>query len=131
MTIDVFTFCDFAQDNNGKLTVVGTFNMLSVAKLPSIHQNLFLAIKVTFTPEEAGSHTIKVALEDKSTGEPLLPAFTLTTEKVCSADGRNMSVNLPINAPAVSLEREGTYVGTVTVDDKLQQSTELYVQKRT
>lgn len=130
MTIDVFTFCDFAQDNNGKLTVIGTYNMLTLAKLPSIHQNFYMALKVTFTPEEEGEHSIKFTLEDKNTGDALLPPFMVKTNEVKSSGGRNMSVNIPVNAPVINIEHEGTYVGTVTIDDKMMQSTELYVQKR-
>ena len=129
MTIDIFTFCDFAQDNNGKMAVIGTFNMLNMANLPAIHQNLYIALKVTFTSEEAGKHIIKLALDEKETGKPLLPPFELTTD-IATNEGRNMSINIPINATSVRIEHEGTYVGTVNIDDKVKQSTELYVQKR-
>lgn len=130
MTIDVFAFCDFAQDNNGKFTVIGTFNMLNVSNLPTFHQNFYLALKMTFSPEESGEHTIKFTFNEVVSGEPLLPPLEFKTN-VKSNNGRSVSVNFPINAPVIRVEKEGTYIGSLFVDGNLVQSTELYVQKIT
>lgn len=127
MTVDVFTFCDFAQDNNGKFTIIGTYNILTVAKLPAYHQNFYLAMRITFLPEEKGDHIIKFTLENKSTGEDLLPSFELKT-RIESSENRNVSINFPINAPMIRIEKVGTYVGSIYVDGELKQSTELYIQ---
>lgn len=127
MTIDVFTFCDFAQENNGKLTVVGTYNVLNFRSLPSLHQNFFIALRVSFMPEEAGEHVIKFTLKRKEGGEDVLPPLELKTQTVIN-DGMASSLNLPINAAMINFEREGTYVATVTIDTNTSQSIELYVK---
>jgi len=48
MEIEIFTLCDFAQDNSSKLTVVGTFDSIQsrqfpyafVGMLPSIEHSI-------------------------------------------------------------------------------------------
>jgi len=41
MEIEIFTLCDFAQDNNSKLTVVGTFDSIHSKQFPFVQQNFY------------------------------------------------------------------------------------------
>lgn len=128
MTLDIFTFCDFAQESKGKMTIVGTFNILQLQKFPSLYQNLYIAIRVSFSPEEVGDHTLKLSLKHKDLGNDVLPPLELTTQTVIN-DGRYSSINLPLNAQSVTFDSKGTYICNVSVDDnKLNQTIELYVE---
>ena len=44
MEIEIFTLCDFAQDNSGKLTVVGTFDGINSKQFQTV-QNKFKTVK--------------------------------------------------------------------------------------
>jgi hypothetical protein len=44
MKIELFTFCDFAQENGGKLTIVGTFDTIVSRNFPCVHPQLSVVV---------------------------------------------------------------------------------------
>jgi hypothetical protein len=46
MEIEIFTLCDFAQDNSGKLTVVGTFDGIHSKQFPFVQANFSVACRL-------------------------------------------------------------------------------------
>lgn len=63
MEIEIFTLCDYATDNGGKLTVVGTFDNVTTQSLPIIQQ-LGIAIRLRFAAKQSGSHKIELKITD-------------------------------------------------------------------
>jgi len=73
MTIDILALCDFAQDNEGKLTIVGTFDHYVVRKAPLPKSTLFLVARVKMSSEESKQQQEFTAqVTDLATGKPLL-----------------------------------------------------------
>ena len=54
MDIQIATLCDFAADYNGKLVISGTFDTLVARAVPVVHPSCALAMRMCFTPEDAG-----------------------------------------------------------------------------
>lgn len=52
MEIKIFTVCDFAQDNVGKLTIVGIFDSIFSARIPFNYDSFSIACRVHLTEEE-------------------------------------------------------------------------------
>ena len=77
---------------------------------------LLFVIRVSFSPEEVGDHTLKLSLKHKDLGNDVLPPLELTTQTVIN-DGRYSSINLPLNAQSVTFDSKGTYICNVSVDD--------------
>jgi len=73
MEIEVFTLCDFAQDNGGKLTIVGTFDSIGTKKIPATHPSCSLATRLRFSEKETGDHTFKFRLIDAERKELIPP----------------------------------------------------------
>jgi hypothetical protein len=74
MKIELFTLCDFAQEQNGKLTVVGTFDTIIGRDFPCVHPQLFIVIRIRFDLWEFGTHSFKIEtrdLDDEKTLEPV------------------------------------------------------------
>lgn len=63
MEIEIFTLCDYAADNGGKLTVVGTFDNITTQSLPVIQQ-LGIAIRLRFSARQTGPHTMALKITD-------------------------------------------------------------------
>lgn len=73
MTIDILALCDFAQDNDGKLTIVGTFDHYVVRKAPLPKSTLFLVARVKMNSEESKiEQKFTTQVTDLATGKPLL-----------------------------------------------------------
>jgi len=64
MKIELFTFCDFAQENSGKLTVVGTFDTIISRNFPCIHPQLSVVIRLRFDLWEFANHQFRIETKD-------------------------------------------------------------------
>ena len=68
MKIELFTFCDFAQENGGKLTVVGTFDTIIARNFPCIHPQLSVVIRLRFDIWEFQKHNFRIETRDLNGG---------------------------------------------------------------
>lgn len=64
MKIELFTFCDFAQENSGKLSIIGTFDAIISRNFPCIHPQLSVVIRVRFDLWEFTSHEFRIETKD-------------------------------------------------------------------
>jgi hypothetical protein len=64
MKIEILTFCDFAQENQGKLTIVGTFDTIIAPKFPCFHASLWLVLRMRFDIWEFGPHEFRIETHD-------------------------------------------------------------------
>ena len=90
MKIELFTFCDFAQENGGKLTVVGTFDTIISRNFPCMHPQLSVVIRVRFDIWEFKNHSFRIETRD------------INGEMSMEAISGNINVNGIGNATAVS-----------------------------
>lgn len=73
MSIDILALCDFAQDNDGKLTIVGTFDHYVVRKAPLPKSTLFLVARVKMSSEESKmEQEFTTQVMEMKSGKPLL-----------------------------------------------------------
>ncbi|MDR0568270.1 MAG: hypothetical protein LBG87_03590 [Spirochaetaceae bacterium] len=64
MRIELFTFCDYAQESGGKLTIVGTFDTIIAHNFPCIHPQLSVVIRIRFDIWEFSQHTFRIESRD-------------------------------------------------------------------
>lgn len=64
MKIELFTFCDFAQENGGKLTIVGTFDTIISRNFPCVHPQLSVVIRIRFDIWEFKNHSFRIETRD-------------------------------------------------------------------
>ncbi|MDR2632896.1 MAG: hypothetical protein LBC51_04645 [Treponema sp.] len=64
MKIELFTFCDFAQENSGKLTIVGTFDTIISRIFPCMHPQLAVVIRIRFDLWEFSNHSFRIETRD-------------------------------------------------------------------
>src|SRR6185436_13003411 len=73
MEIEIFTLCDFAQDNNSKLTVVGTFDSIHSKLFPFVQQSFSVACRLRFSEKETGAHDMRLRFTDGKREEVIKP----------------------------------------------------------
>ncbi len=74
MKIQIFTLCDYAQNNAGKLTIVGTFNQIFTDRFPYTYTpSFFVVAKLSSQEPCQGKFSFTAYRPD---GSPLLPPFT-------------------------------------------------------
>jgi hypothetical protein len=127
MKIELFTFCDFAQENGGKLTIVGTFDTIISRNFPCIHPQLAVVIRIRFDLWEFSSHAFRIETRDLNNDISLEPiSGTLDVRGVGNASAVSHLVftigNLHFKNPSV-------ISFTLFIDDKETGSIPLYVRK--
>ena len=73
MKIQIFTLCDYAQSNAGKLTIIGTFNRIFADKFPFVYiPSIFVIAKVCSSEAVNGHFTFTAVSPD---GAPIVAPF--------------------------------------------------------
>lgn len=70
MQVEIFTLCDAATVDHGKMNVLGTFDTLHFPDFPDESPSFAVAARVRFRPDQAGEHELHVGWFD-SDGEEI------------------------------------------------------------
>ena|SRR5438093_12616680 len=116
METEIFTLCDFAQDNNGKLIVVGTFDTISSQAFPCTHPSCSIACRLRFSEKETGEHEFKLKFVD-SNGKDVLQPIAGKIQIRPPKAGQNSTVNLVFNIGQLRFENPGRYAFELYLDD--------------
>lgn len=120
MDIQIATLCDFAADYNGKMVINGTFDTLAAPKMPVVHPQCCLALRLCITPEDTGSHkfTVNIIDEDGNSLDEKMPIEAdMPIELPDSVPF--MTRNLILNLQGLKFPEDGIYSIDISVDDEL------------
>jgi len=127
MTADIFTLCDFAQESDGKLTLVGAFDTIYAKRFPAVHPSMCLALRIRFYIHEAGSHSIRIEFSAQH-GKEVVNTIEGET-KVEDFSGSSRVIHSVFNLVNTPIEREGAVNITLTVDGREMLTSPLYAKK--
>jgi hypothetical protein len=127
MKTEIFTFCDFAQENGGKLTIVGTFDTIISREFPCAHPMLSVVIRLRFDLSEFDDHTFRIETRD------LIGRMTIDPIRgnIGVKDGDNTTAvsNLVFTVSNLRFENAGLIYFILYIDDKEIASIPLYIKK--
>ncbi|WP_304224395.1 hypothetical protein [Gracilinema caldarium] len=126
MKVELYTLCDFAQENNGKLTIVGTFDTIVAKVFPMTHQSFALAVRLRFDIWELGLHSFKIEARDLDGNSYVQPVEgTLTIRDVGNASS---VVHLLYSFMDLKCKMPTVINFILYIDDKEITSTPLYIK---
>jgi hypothetical protein len=128
MEIEIFTLSDFAQDNNSKLTIVGTFDSINVKQFPVTHPACTIACRLRFAAKESGSHDFKLRLIDakgKETIQPIEGNINIGTPP----NGQFTSINIVVNFNQLQFPEAGRYSFELYIDDDWKSGLPLFLNQ--
>ena len=128
MEIEIFTLCDFAQDNNSKLTVVGTFDSIHSKLFPFVQQSFSVACRLRFSEKETGAHDMRLRFTDSNKQE-LIKAIEGQMNIAKPQNGQYSAVNLVFNFNQVKFEKPGRYSFEIFIDDEWTSGLPLFVNQ--
>jgi len=126
MKIEMFTFCDYAQENGGKLTIVGTFDTIISHNFPCVHSQLSVVIRIRFDIWEFGNHSFRIETLDLN-GEMSLETINGNLE-VKSAGNATTVSHLLFTITNLHFETSGVINFILYVDDKEISSIPLHIR---
>lgn len=130
MEIEIFTLSDFAQDNNSKLTIVGTFDSIQAKQFPVQHPACSVACRLRFGIKEIGDHDFKLRLIDTSGKETIKPIegnINIGTPP----NGQLATINMVINFNQLKFEKAGRYSFELYIDGEWKSGLPLFLNQLT
>ena len=129
MKIEVFTLCDAATaDQTGKLNLLGAFDTLFAAAAPLTHPACAIALRMRFSPTDAGNRPIELRLVDID-GRSVLPPMKAAVNITPIDDLRTVSRNFILNFQQLKLPKFGEYRVDLFFDDVPSGSIPLYAMQ--
>ena len=121
--IEMFTFCDFAQEVKGKLTIVGTFNEIKSKTFPFVYDKPFTLVARLNYKESLEKEEAKIKIIDPIGGvvEEVKVDYPVKCEGV-----KSCNINFLLNMNQMKFEMEGTYRVMISTSD-FSDEIELYL----
>ena len=126
MEIEIFTLADFAQDNNSKLTIVGTFDSIQSKQSPVTHPACAIACRLRFAAKETGEHEFKLRLIDakgKETIKPIEGNINIGEPP----NGQFSSINIVVNFNQLKFDDAGRYSFELYIDGDWKSGLPLFI----
>ena len=117
MDIQVATLCDAANDYNGKLCVLGTFDTIGSRSLPVVHQNCVLALRICFRAVDEGEHDLAIRIIDADGEDVINPLPPVKFDIRLPQEVEFVTRNMIIHFQALQFSKAGTFSLDIAVDD--------------
>jgi hypothetical protein len=127
MKVELFTFCDFAQENGGKLTVVGTFDTIISRNFPCVHPQLSVVVRLRFDLWEFTNHSFRIESHDLD-GEVSIEPIRGNIE-VQGAGNTTAVSHLVFSISKLHFKKNGVLNFVLYMDEKEVMSIPLYIRK--
>jgi hypothetical protein len=127
MKAEIFTFCDFAQENGGKLTIVGTFDTIVSKNFPCVHPQLSVVIRIRFDLWEFANHSFRIETRDLN-GEMSMEAISGNVD-VRGVGNATAVSHLVFTISNLQFRSTGVVTFVLYMDDREIISVPLYIRK--
>jgi len=121
MDVHFLTLCDFAQNVNGKITMVGTFDLLRTTKVPVIHPTCSIASRLLFEKNEVGKHSFVISITDENKKD-VIPPVEGGFEVKIPDDRKWGSANIVVSLGGLEFTSSGNHSVDLLIDNKLVKS---------
>lgn len=128
METEIFTLADFAQDNNSKLTIVGTFDSIHAKQFPAQHPACSIACRLRFAASEKGDHEFRLRLIDAA-GKEVIQPVQGNINIGSPPNGQLVSINMVINFNNLKFDHPGRYSFEMYIDGDWKSGLPLFLQQ--
>jgi hypothetical protein len=128
MNIEAFLLCDAATDQQGKLNVLGAFDVLFAKQMPVIHPACAVAMRVRFEKIENGNHPVRIHVINED-GKSIGPNLQANVNVNIGDDADSTATNLILNIQRLKFEDYGQYRIDLAIDNQIKGSLPLYVRE--
>ena len=129
MQIEIFSICDAATIEGGKLNILGAFDTILASEAPVTHPHCTVALRFRFQSIEGNEHKISVKFVNAD-GEHVIPPANGVIKINFAKEQRTSSANLVLNLQGLKLAKFGEYSIDLTVNGKNIASLPFFVKQR-
>ncbi len=128
MNVEAFLLCDCATDQQGKLNILGAFDIVYARKMPAVHPACTVAARLRYSRVEEGEHKIKINLIDAD-GNPAGPVLEREISLKVNENDNSGVRNIILNIQGLRLGNFGDYRIDFAIDNRLEASLPLKVRE--
>jgi hypothetical protein len=127
MQVEILALCDSANDYQGRLCLLGAFDIIQARSFPATHPHCAIALRLRFTRIENGTHSVRLHFVNED-GQLILQPLEAQLGVDCSGEIGTASTNLVLAVQGLVLERPGDYAINLAVDGRHSASIPLFVR---
>jgi hypothetical protein len=128
MQVEVFSLCDAATADTGKLNILGVFDAIWTVKMPAVHPHCAVALRFRFESIERGEHRVVVNFVDLD-GKHIIPPANGTININFPDEQSSGAANLILHIQMLKFERYGEYSIDLAIDGRREASLPLFVRE--
>jgi len=119
LRIEVFAVCDSAVEQDGRLSLAGTYEVVNSPAFPIVIPQITVALRLRFWPGERTRHLVRLSL---TSPDGLRVGGGLEGEVTLSAGDpeRSGAYNLIVHARDIPIEEPGEYTMDFHLNDRLE-----------
>lgn len=130
MHVEIFSLCDAATQQGGKLNILGAIDSIFTRKLPASIPQCALALRVRFGLSEQGIHKVTVRFIN-SDGKNLVKPINGELNIRFPEGQTSLSQNLILNIQRLSIQKTGEYAIHLLIDNQQMATLPLFVRTAT
>lgn len=127
MQVEILALCDAANDYQGRLCMLGAFDIIQARTFPATHPHCAIALRIRFSRIENGNHAVRLHFVNED-GKLVLPPLEAQLAIACSEETGSASTNLVLGVQSLPLEKPGDYAINLAVDGHHLASIPLFVR---
>ncbi len=127
MQVEILALCDAASDYQGRLCLLGAFDVIHAINFPATHPHCAIALRLRFARIENGSHGVRLHFVDDD-GNMILPPLDGQITVNCADSIDSVSTNLILAVQGLQLKAPGNYAINLAVDGRQSATIPLYVR---
>ena len=128
MNIEIFSLCDAATADFGKMNLLGAFDTVGTRLFPLIYPQCAIALRIRFESIESGRHVVTLRLVDED-GRQIIPELRNESVVQIPPSQKSGSANLILNLQGIKFEKPGTFSIDLAIEGRQEASLPLFVRQ--
>jgi hypothetical protein len=117
MYIQVAVLCDAANEDSGKLNLLGAFDTIYAPQMPAVHPQCAVALRGTFMSGDEGERKLKLNFVNAD-GRAIMPSIEIPVVVTLPDDSHFVTRNFIINIQQLKFAEAGLYSVDIRLEDK-------------
>lgn len=119
LRIEIFTLCESASELNGRLTVMATFDTVTVTQLPAILQQAAIVLRLRFGSLEKRQHAVRLSMTDPD-GRQVITPIEASASLLPTLDDLSSAYNIVMHIRDLCLRTSGEHTIDFYLNDNLE-----------
>jgi len=119
LRVEIFTLCDGATEHAGRLSLLGTYEVIQALGFPFVLPQVTLVLRVRFWPAECPVHSFRLVLTSPD-GEPIGTPVEVMVALQPTRGERSAAYNLIAHLQNLQIEEPGEHTFDFYLDGKIE-----------